>query len=164
MFETLSLQFVKFICDDLLEAQDVRRRMKLDKMEVRTTCGTAVAGNGQNIHQRGFTRGVANRSIYLANKATILKIEAPLASNMTRIPKNNLNERMTKLGYNCNSVRIVAPVLDNSKVVVSKPPTTSNSQVQPSYPNQQFQQQQAPTNFNPPPISNIDDWSDFEDD
>lgn len=73
---------------------------------------------------------------------------------MPPIPKNNLRERMLKLGYNPDIVTIKPPVLDNSKVIVVP-------KAQPS----SFVSAPAPAAVAPPPlITNIDDWSDFEDD
>lgn len=71
---------------------------------------------------------------------------------MSSIPKNNLKERMLKLGYKPDLVRIVPPVLDNSRVVIKKEePKTSQGPSNPI------------VNFQPPQILNINDWSDFED-
>lgn len=65
---------------------------------------------------------------------------------MPPIPKNNLRDRMIKLGYNPNIVTLTAPIVDNSKV---KPP-----------PPQIIKPLET---FTPPAIVNIDEWSDFED-
>lgn len=85
---------------------------------------------------------------------------------MAPIPKNNLRERLQKLGYNPNLARIQPPTLDNSKViypekkVVAPPPS--------AYSSEHFgggsSNHQPPSNFQPPVITNIDDWSDFEED
>lgn len=66
---------------------------------------------------------------------------------MAKIPKNNLQERMAKLGYNPNLVSIKPPTLDNSKVVYTS--SAPQPKVEPF--------------FEPPKLLNIDDWSDFED-
>jgi len=70
---------------------------------------------------------------------------------MASIPKNNLKERMIKLGYNPNIVHIVPPVLDNSRVIDTPILYTKVAQ-------------QGQSNFTPPIIPNIEEWSDFEDD
>lgn len=86
-------------------------------------------------------------------------------SSKHAIPKNNLQERMLKLGYKVEAMKIVPPVLDNSKVVKeevkpvfeSKPyqgseytqPTSSNIKTEPTLKLENF---------------NIDDWSDFDED
>lgn len=67
---------------------------------------------------------------------------------MVSIPKNNLKERMIKLGYNPNLMKITPPKLDNSKIIVPTKIETQN---------------RTEINFQPPEIMNIDDWSDFED-
>lgn len=69
---------------------------------------------------------------------------------MVNIPKNNLKERMVKLGYNPNLMKITAPTLDNSNIIVGPPKKEPSKPVQ--------------TNFQPPEVLNIDDWSDFEED
>lgn len=79
---------------------------------------------------------------------------------MTTIPKNNLKERMQRLGYNPNIVKIVAPTLDNSKVIKNKP-KIDNKPIQSTYKSEVTAP--VPVNFVPPKIDNIDDWSDFED-
>lgn len=59
---------------------------------------------------------------------------------------------MIKLGYDPNKVIITPPVLDNSKVVAK----VENQQLH-----------QAPVKIEPfiaPKITNLDEWSDFEDD
>lgn len=75
---------------------------------------------------------------------------------MPIIPKNNLKERMLKLGYDPKFVHITPPVIDNSKVVrKNEAPIEKKPQIT----------HQAPLiNFTPPVIVNIDEWSDFEDD
>lgn len=75
---------------------------------------------------------------------------------MTSLPKNNLKERMSKLGYNPNLVVLTIPELDNSKVIkrekkVYIPPAQSANLAN------------QPSDFKPPVIMNIDEWSDFED-
>lgn len=75
---------------------------------------------------------------------------------MTSIPKNNLSERMRKLGYNPNIVTITPPVLDNSKVIKKEEPPASYRSYQ-SVPNPEPE-------FKPLPSVNIDEWSDFEED
>lgn len=65
---------------------------------------------------------------------------------MTSIPKNNLRELMLKLGYDPTLIKIVPPVLDNSKVV------------------KQESKNQPPGNIKQPDILNLDEWSDFDDD
>lgn len=81
---------------------------------------------------------------------------------MPAIPKNNLKERLTKLGYDPNGIQIIKPVLDNSRVVPDSKPTTSyqnkpyksNMEVKPA----------GKTDFKPLDILKpLDDWSDFED-
>lgn len=67
---------------------------------------------------------------------------------MNSIPKNNLKEQMLKLGYNPDAVKIVPPVLDNSKVVKRELKFIKDH----------------PIIFKPPVIANLDEWSDFEDD
>lgn len=59
---------------------------------------------------------------------------------------------MIKLGYDPNKVNITPPVLDNSKVVVkvdTQQPHQLPVKIEP---------------FIPPKITNLDAWSDFEDD
>lgn len=76
---------------------------------------------------------------------------------MPSIPKNNLRERLQKLGYNPNLITIVPPVLDNSGVVKNEQAAlgvTSNSTYQAD----------SNCNIKPPEFVNIDDWSDFEED
>lgn len=81
---------------------------------------------------------------------------------MTSIPQNNLKERLLKLGYNPDNFTITPPVLDNSKVVkVERKPQASVSRPPQQPPLQTIAPQ---TNFKPPVILNINDWSDFEDD
>lgn len=98
---------------------------------------------------------------------------------MPAIPKNNLKERLLKLGYNSNSFKIVPPALDNSKVVHERRSLESQinykaqpsgfqihnpySEDQPSF-NAQPNSLHSQLDFKPPPIANIDEWSDFEDD
>lgn len=74
---------------------------------------------------------------------------------MPLIPANNLKERMLKLGYNPDIIKLSPPVLDNSAVVkretkptvvTIKPPETSA----------------VPRNE--PEFINLDEWSDFEED
>lgn len=62
---------------------------------------------------------------------------------MPPIPKNNLKERMSKLGYNPNLVKIKPPVLDNSNIVAKK--------------------EEKIDIFRPEKL-NLDEWSDFEED
>lgn len=71
-----------------------------------------------------------------------------IVRKMVSIPKNNLKERMIKLGYNPNLMKITPPKLDNSKIIVPTKIETQN---------------RTEINFQPPEIMNIDDWSDFED-
>ena len=71
---------------------------------------------------------------------------------MPSLPKNNLHERMKKLGYNPNIVKLVPPVLDNSKVAKDQPRVTYA-------PIPKVQ-----TDFKPLATVNIDEWSDFEED
>ena len=72
---------------------------------------------------------------------------------MTSIPKNNLNERMVKLGYNPNIVKLVPPVLDFSAILKrEKPPLIYQTAPK------------AQLDFKPLATVNIDDWSDFEED
>lgn len=75
---------------------------------------------------------------------------------MPRIPKNNLREQMLKLNYNPNLVKITAPVINY--VPPPQPPVQQPAKIE--------NQPQQPTTatFQPPPIVNIDDWSDFEED
>lgn len=49
---------------------------------------------------------------------------------MVKIPRNNLRERLSALGYNPNGIQITEPVLDNSRVIVPdiKPSTTISYQ------------------------------------
>lgn len=74
---------------------------------------------------------------------------------MPNIPRNNLKDRMIKLGYDPKSVTIKAPVLDNSRVV-KQPMKIEPQQLYQESPNQE--------SFVAPKINNIDEWSDFEDD
>lgn len=74
---------------------------------------------------------------------------------MTSIPKNNLRERLLKLGYNPNLITIKPPVLDNSGVVKEEPPKAS------TFFGSTFSEANIP---NPPVFINVDEWSDFEED
>lgn len=86
---------------------------------------------------------------------------------MTSIPKNNLAERMLRIGYDPNIVKIQKPVLDNSKIIKtqnikSQPDTkyTHNNYTS----NKPTEQKSAVlSDFRPPEILNLDEWSDFED-
>lgn len=91
------------------------------------------------------------------------------STKMAPIPKNNLRERLMKLGYDPNSVQITTPVLDNSKVVPDRATTkpTANNQsgstgtkieINPVY-----KPIKKDPNFDPPIILGVDEWSDFED-
>lgn len=73
---------------------------------------------------------------------------------MPQIPQNNLKERLIKLGYSTIGVNINPPVIDNSQVVV-KSKKLGGCQVQ----QESFKQENLIT----PRITNIDEWSDFED-
>lgn len=73
---------------------------------------------------------------------------------MPAIPKNNLKEQMLKLNYNPNLVKLTAP-----KINYVPPPQTTN---QPA-PTTKIEKQSFDTSFQPPPITNIEEWSDFED-
>lgn len=67
---------------------------------------------------------------------------------MPQLPANNLRERMLKLGYNPEFVKLTPPTLDNSSVIKkeSKPSyVTANSGAKKE-----------------PEFINLDDWSDFE--
>lgn len=77
---------------------------------------------------------------------------------MPPIPKNNLKEQMLKLNYNPNLVKITPPVIN----YVPPPPQQSTNIYKPAQ--QSTYNQQPQIKFDPPTISNIDDWSDFEDD
>lgn len=85
---------------------------------------------------------------------------------MAPIPKNNLRERLQKLGYNPNLAKIQPPTLDNSKVIYPKKEVVAApAPVQSSdhFDGGVSKHSPAP-NFQPPVITNIDDWSDFEED
>lgn len=74
---------------------------------------------------------------------------------MTSIPKNNLRERMLKLGYNPDLITIKAPILDNSGIKKEEPPKLNNN----------FEYNKTNGDCQKPPVfMNIDDWSDFEED
>jgi len=73
---------------------------------------------------------------------------------MGPIPKNNLAERMRKLGYDPNIVKIVPPILDNSQIIKKDDP-------KPSYSAYKVNLNTEPE-FKPLATVNIDEWSDFE--
>lgn len=86
-----------------------------------------------------------------------------------KIPKNNLKERMVKLGYNPDLAQITP------QICAELPPKPEPAKYQPPVKQQpQYQQPQQQqtgastsnpsTNFAPPLMVNLDDWSDFEDD
>ena len=75
---------------------------------------------------------------------------------MPSIPKNNLRERMLKLHYNPDLIKIVPPILDNSKVV--------KKEQAPAPANRPYEPVKNQENFKPPEFINLDDWSDFEED
>lgn len=78
---------------------------------------------------------------------------------MTSIPNNNLKERLLRLGYNPDGVKLTAPVLDNSKIIkVERKVQQTNIQS-----NQQQTATASQNNFKLPVIVNLDEWSDFED-
>lgn len=72
-----------------------------------------------------------------------------MVGKMVTIPKNNLKERMIKLGYNPNLMKITPPTLDNSNIIIGPSRSETQGRVE--------------ANFQPPQIINIDEWSDFED-
>ena len=71
---------------------------------------------------------------------------------MAQIPKNNLKERMQKLGYRPDLFVIIPPTLDNSKVVTRQEPKVLSK----------LQQQVQDFDDFKPEALNIEDWSDFE--
>lgn len=80
---------------------------------------------------------------------------------------------MLKLGYNPNCVQIVPPKLDNSNIIKPEPKTQAPPVVRPKPETAYTQnlntgftsaQDQLASDFKPPVIANIDDWSDFDDD
>lgn len=78
---------------------------------------------------------------------------------MSSIPKNNLRERLQKLGYDPNLAVIKKPELINIK------PTPNQSTYQ-SCSNQNPGDQGIPTKIEQSPLLNlnIDEWSDFDED
>lgn len=81
---------------------------------------------------------------------------------MPNIPKNNLRERMLKLGYDSTWAKITPPIVDNSRIIKSEQPKVNLGSTTSNRYNQPYTAPQ--TNFTPPVIANIDDWSDFEED
>jgi hypothetical protein len=100
---------------------------------------------------------------------------------MPAIPKNNLRERMLKLGYKAELMKVVPPVLDNSRVVKDEPKPVFQASTYQAPP------QTAPTTSTTYPSNisdggggsgggggggttfkleniNIDEWSDFDED
>lgn len=73
---------------------------------------------------------------------------------MASIPKNNLRERLTKLGYDPNGVQISKPVLDNSRVKPESKPISSTMDFKTAI-------SKAP-DFKPPVIEDIDAWSESD--
>ena len=78
---------------------------------------------------------------------------------MSAIPKNNLRERLQKLGYDPNLAVIKKPELINIK-------HSTNETTYPSCSNLESDVQVATTDSKPPQILNlnIDEWSDFDED
>lgn len=75
---------------------------------------------------------------------------------MPSIPRNNLAERMQKLGYNPNIVKINPPVIDNSNIIIRQDTSKSSTSYQ--------ERSKQETKFKPLETVNIDEWSDFEED
>lgn len=82
------------------------------------------------------------------------------SSEMPTIPKNNLHERMLKLGYDPKLMEIKPPVLDNSQVVKEPTEQPKPSQYQPKT----EQTHISTANTLQLGTFNIDEWSDFEED
>lgn len=73
---------------------------------------------------------------------------------MPPIPRNNLIDRLEKLGYNAKNVNINPPQM---QIIINIPNATATTSMPKAKPI-------ASLKDNGPVIVNVDDWSDFEDD